>query len=136
VSNTVIQIKRSSVTNTPPNGSLSAGELAISYASDKLFSGNSAGTGVDEIGGKLYVDLTKYSANHANLAFGKANTVSTDLAGANTFLQGYADNVETNAAAYTDAANTFLQGYADTAESDAISSAASYTDSALSLIHI
>jgi capsule polysaccharide modification protein KpsS len=72
--------------------------------------------------------------SHIGAAFTKANTVGTDLAGANTFLRGYADTAESDAistaASYTDAANTFLRGYADTAESDAISTAASYTDAA------
>ena len=67
MSNTLIQIKRSTTTQTPPNGSLSAGELAYSYLSDKLFAGNSSGTGVIEIGGLYYV-------NTAIQAFTKANT--------------------------------------------------------------
>ena len=57
-SNTIIQIKRSQTTATPP--SLSNGELAYSYSSNKLFIGqtnsNSASVTVEYIGGKLIVD--------------------------------------------------------------------------------
>ena len=58
VSNTIITIKRSQTTAEPP--SLSNGELAYSFSSDKLFIGqtddaNSAVT-VEYIGGKLIVD--------------------------------------------------------------------------------
>jgi hypothetical protein len=58
VSNTIITIKRSQTTAEPP--SLSNGELAYSFSSNKLFIGqtdnaNSAVT-VEYIGGKLIVD--------------------------------------------------------------------------------
>jgi hypothetical protein len=58
VSNTIITIKRSQTTVEPP--SLSNGELAYSFSSNKLFIGqtddaNSAVT-VEYIGGKLIVD--------------------------------------------------------------------------------
>lgn len=66
MSNTVIQIKRSTATAIPANGSLAAAEQAYSFLSDKLFIGNTAGTGVIEIGGKYWVDTTV-------AAFGKAN---------------------------------------------------------------
>lgn len=74
MSNTVIQIKRSSGTATPANGALSAGEQAYSYNSDKLFIGNTAGTGVLEIGGKYWVDTTKVAFDQANAAFSSANS--------------------------------------------------------------
>mgnify|MGYP003343794273 CR=1 FL=1 len=54
MSNTVIQIKRSS-SNTIP-ASLNVGELAYSFVSDKLFIGNNTNN-VITIGGKYYVDL-------------------------------------------------------------------------------
>jgi hypothetical protein len=103
MSNTQIQIKRSTTTATPTNGSLLAGELAISYQSNKLFAGNSAGTGIDEIGGKLYVDLTNFAAGHANAAFEKANTgltetgIVNDLANA-AYLQANTARNHANAA--------------------------------------
>ena len=49
-----IQIKRSSSTNTPT--SLSAGELAYSDSSDKLFIGQPSNNTVVTIGGKAFVD--------------------------------------------------------------------------------
>jgi len=54
MSNTVIQIKYSNATSTPP--SLNVGELAYSFTSDKLFVGNTTNA-VLAIGGKYYVDL-------------------------------------------------------------------------------
>tara|TARA_B100000282_G_scaffold116903_1_gene83131 strand:+ start:1944 stop:3737 length:1794 start_codon:yes stop_codon:yes gene_type:complete len=50
-----IQIKRSSSTNTPT--SLSAGELAYSDSSDKLFVGQPSNNTVVSIGGKYYTDV-------------------------------------------------------------------------------
>ena len=58
MANTVIQIKRSSTTAAPTNGSLEPAEQAYSFNSDKLFIGNTAGSGVLEIGGKYWVDTT------------------------------------------------------------------------------
>lgn len=55
---TVLQIKRSQNTATPP--SLANGELAYSYSSNKLFIGqtnsNTSSVTVEYIGGKLIVD--------------------------------------------------------------------------------
>jgi len=53
MSNTVIQLKYSTVTATPP--SLNVGEAAYSFSSDKLFIGNTT-NGVLTIGGKYYTD--------------------------------------------------------------------------------
>ena len=81
MANTVIQIKRSTVTTAPTAGSLSAAEPAYSYLSDKLFIGSSDGSQVIEIGGRYYVDTAvraDQTANAANLiaiaAFEKANS--------------------------------------------------------------
>jgi hypothetical protein len=74
--NTTIQIKRSTVTSTP--GSLSAGEPAYSYLSDKLFIGNSTGSGIIEIGGRFYNNLATQAYDSANAAFAKANTIASD----------------------------------------------------------
>jgi hypothetical protein len=65
MSNTVIQLKFSNVTDTPP--SLNIGEPAYSFVSDKLFIGNSTNH-VLTIGGKYYVDLLEAatSANTGN----------------------------------------------------------------------
>jgi len=66
MSNTVIQIKYSNATSTP--ASLNVGELAYSFTSGKLFTGNSTNA-VLTIGGKYYTDLMDGATS--------ANTVST-----------------------------------------------------------
>ena len=65
MSNTVIQLKYSSVTSVPPT--LNVAEPAYSNVSNKLFIGD--GTTVVAIGGKYYTDLVDAATN--------ANTVST-----------------------------------------------------------
>ena len=55
-----IKIKRSTTTATP--STLSAGELAYSDNSDKLFIGAPADSAVIAIGGKLYVDMLDHTA--------------------------------------------------------------------------
>jgi len=75
MANTVIQIKRSTVTTAPTAGSLSAAEPAYSYLSDKLFIGSSDGSQVIEIGGRYYVNTAIQAlsaANAANIAAGAA----------------------------------------------------------------
>lgn len=74
MSNTVIQIKRSTSTATPPNGSLVAGEQAYSYSSNTLFIGTPDGTGVIAVGGKYYLDTITAAFAAANAAFSAANT--------------------------------------------------------------
>jgi hypothetical protein len=95
MSNTLIQIKRSTVTATPANGSLAAGELAYSYASDKLFAGNSSGTGVIEIGGKYFVDVAQQAYDQANTARNTANTTKgyIVLSNSSIVLDGTTGNV-------------------------------------------
>lgn len=88
MSNTIIQIKRSTVSNTPANGSLQAGELAYSFLSNKLFTGNSSGLGIVEIGGKYWIDTTVTAYNRANAAFDQG-TAGYDRANA-AFTQGSA----------------------------------------------
>jgi hypothetical protein len=76
MSNTVIQIKRSTATSIP--ASLAAGEPAYSYLSDKLFIGDSTGLNIIEIGGRFYNNLATQAYDSANAAFAKANSVSSD----------------------------------------------------------
>lgn len=66
MSNTVIQLKYSTVNNTP--ASLNIGEPAYSFTSGKLFIGNSTNH-VLTIGGKYYVDIIEAATS--------SNTVST-----------------------------------------------------------
>ena len=78
MSNTKIQIKRSSVNIKPVDGSLSAAEPAYSYLSDKLFLGTSDGSGVIAIGGKFFVDQQNAIYDLVNSAFTAANSGFTD----------------------------------------------------------
>ena len=55
-----IKIKRSTSTSAP--GSLVAGELAYSDASDKLFIGQPSDNAVTVIGGKLFMDMLDHTA--------------------------------------------------------------------------
>ena len=77
MANTLIQIKRSTSTNQPTGGSLSAGELAYSYASNVAFIGTSGGNDVSPIGGKFYVDKTNSAYDIAIAAFTTGNTGTT-----------------------------------------------------------
>ena len=55
-----IKIKRSTTTAVP--SSLTAGELAYSDNSDKLFIGAPADNAVVAIGGKVYIDMLDHAA--------------------------------------------------------------------------
>jgi hypothetical protein len=77
MANTKIQIKRSTGTATPTNGSLSAAEPAYSYSSEKLFLGTSDGTGVVEIGGKYWVDIANDALRIAQTSYTHANTLAS-----------------------------------------------------------
>lgn len=76
MANTLIQVKRSTTTNQPGGGSLSAGEMAYSYSSNVLFIGSSGGNDVLAIGGKYYVDLLNTTFSIAQSAFNFANSGS------------------------------------------------------------
>jgi len=86
MANTIIQIKRSTTTDTPTGGTLSAGELAYSYSSNVTFIGTSDGGGVEPIGGKYYVDRTNSALLIAQTAFETANA-----AGSNEVVQAAFD---------------------------------------------
>jgi hypothetical protein len=62
MANTLIQLKFSNVTNTPP--SLNVGEPAYSFVTDKLFIGNTTNH-VLTIGGKYYVDQIENATSAA-----------------------------------------------------------------------
>jgi hypothetical protein len=78
MSNTKIQIKRSSINIKPVDGSLGAAEPAYSYLSDKLFLGTSDGSGVIAIGGKFFVDQQNAIYDLVNAAYTSANAGFTD----------------------------------------------------------
>lgn len=102
MSNTIIQIKRSTVTNRPVDGSLSASELAYSYASDRLYMGTANGLSVQEIGGRYWIDTTI-------AAFNKANNIVTDLTPANS----WANTIGTAGNNYTVSVGTAGNNYTD-----------------------
>ena len=77
MSNTVIQIKRSSTTGTPLGGSLQQAELAYSYQSGKLFIGSANGLDVITIGGKYFLDQTNTQFDLTNAAFAVINAAYT-----------------------------------------------------------
>ena len=79
MSNTRIQLKRSTTTIQPSNGTLAAAEPAYSYLSEKLFIGDSTGTGVIAIGGKFYTDQQNIIFQVANSAFAAANNAGSNL---------------------------------------------------------
>ena len=100
MANTLIQIKRSSVTSLP--SSLSPAEPAYSYVANTLFMGTADGAGVIPIGGYSYV-------NKINAAFDFSNTVSiattAAFAKANS-ANYYAYLVDANTTAAFEKANT------------------------------
>ena len=98
MSNTLIQIKRSTSTATPTT--LSIGELAFSYQSNTLFIGNTTGSGVIAIGGSSTTD----AANSYAEAVGAAGNAYANLVGSAS--NTYADGVGTSANNYAD--DTFL----------------------------
>ena len=78
-----IQIKRSSSTATPT--SLSAGELAYSDSSDKLFIGQPSNNTVVPIGGKYYTDLVDNLNGGDGITFNSSTgTISANIDGTNS----------------------------------------------------
>jgi hypothetical protein len=76
MANTLIQVKRSTTTNQPGGGSLSAGEMAYSYSSNVLFIGSSGGNDVLAIGGKYYIDFLNTTFSLAQTVFSRANSAN------------------------------------------------------------
>ena len=136
MANTVIQLKWSNVTTTPP--SLNVAEPAYSNTSHKLFIGDSSGN-VIAIGGKFYVDQQALIFTHANAAYTAANTALSqtgafDHANAAYNQANTAQATGTAAGSYANSAygqaNTATTNAA-TADSKAVS-AGSYANSAFS----
>ena len=98
MSNTVIQLKYSTINNTP--ASLNVGEPAYSFTSDKLFIGNSTNH-VLTIGGKYYVDIIE-AATSSNVG---GTLVQRDSNG--NFSAGV---ITANVAGNADSATKLLNG--------------------------
>lgn len=77
MSNTIIQIKKSSTTGTPAGGSLTPAELAYSYVSDKLFIGSANGLDTIVIGGKFFINQQNAIYDIANAAYTVLNAAYT-----------------------------------------------------------
>jgi hypothetical protein len=97
MANTLIQVKRSTSTNQPGGGSLSAGEMAYSYSSNVLFIGSSGGNDVLAIGGKYYIDLLNTTYTIAQSAFNSSNSASMAQS---AFTQANAAFAKANSANY------------------------------------
>lgn len=100
MSNTIIQIKRSTSTAVPSGGSLSSAEPAYSYLSNTLFVGTSDGTGAIPIGGYFYTSRANAALDASSAAFDKAN--SANLLAYNTGIgaNAYADAVGSGVNSY------------------------------------
>jgi hypothetical protein len=119
MSNTKIQIRRSTTTETPSGGSLSTGELAHSYSSNVLFIGTSDGSSILPVGGQFYVNKTNSAVTIASAAFDAANSAANSTTFGAVYDQ--ANTAQTIAiAAFTQANN--VGGAVTTANNIAIAS--------------
>lgn len=107
MANTIIQIKRSTSTGRPTDGSLSSAEPAYSYQSGKLWLGTPDGEGVICVGGEFLVNLANVIFSHANAAFLQANT--GDSLG--NYLHGLVNAAFTQANVASPAFNTANAAY-------------------------
>ncbi len=87
---TIIQIKYSSANTAPANGSLTAGELAYSEVSKKLFIGNEYSGEANVIGGQFYTDLinsnTSLSVPNTIVVRDSQGSFSANVITANSFV--------------------------------------------------
>jgi hypothetical protein len=131
MANTVIQLKYSTVTATPP--SLNVAEPAYSYTSNTLFIGSPAGTGAIAIGGKFYLDQQQNIYDYANAAFAQANSAGSSALVQYAAAHANASFHQANAAygqANTNATNiTVIQGV-DNKQNTDITTAQNKADSA------
>ena len=109
---TIIQIKYSSANTAPANGSLTAGELAYSEVSKKLFIGNEYSGEANVIGGQFYTDLI-----NSNTSLSVANTIvvrdsqgsfSANVITANSFVGTIVGNLNGNSATANRLSNPFV----------------------------
>ena len=109
---TIIQIKYSSANTAPANGSLTAGELAYSEVSKKLFIGNEYSGEANVIGGQFYTDLI-----NSNTSLSVANTIvvrdsqrsfSANVITANSFVGTIVGNLDGSSATANRLSNPFV----------------------------
>lgn len=87
MANTIIQVKRSTATTKPTDGSLSTGEPAYSYSSNVMFVGTSDNAGVLAIGGNFYVNRTNSALEIAQAAYAAANSAGSSESLGNIYTQ-------------------------------------------------
>lgn len=87
MANTIIQVKRSTTTTKPTDGSLSIGEPAYSYSSNVMFVGTSDSAGVLAIGGNFYVEKTNSAYLIAQAAYAAANSAGSSESLGNIYTQ-------------------------------------------------
>ena len=133
MSNTKIQIKRSSSTAIPVDGSLAAGELAYSYQSKLLYLGTANGAKVDVIGGKYIYDHVNAAFTAANNSTGAIDWANAVGAAANSWANAVGTAGNSYAVAIGTAGNAYAVsvGTAANSHADAVGAAGN-----LSLIHI
>ena len=103
-----IKIKRSSSSAAP--GSLSAGELAYSSNSQKLFVGAPSDGTVTAIGGDLYVNMLDHTAGTLTASSAiivDANSKINQLKSGNIVVTGSSDTISTSSGALTISAPNF-----------------------------
>jgi len=149
MANTTIQLKRSSTTTAP--STLSAGEPAYSYLSDKLFIGTADGLDVIEIGGRYYINVATQAYDTANsatdiaiaafaaansgdsvligLAYDQANAAYAQANVAPDIANSYADLVGAGSNAYATLIGTSGNSYTDTVGTNVGAGANAYADS-------
>ena len=114
---TVIKIKRSTGGDVP--GSLSAGELAVTYGSSgtgpkRLFVGNAAGNGLVVVGGEIFADMLDHTAG--TLTASSALLADSNSAMSSVIVGNHASNAGTvvfNEGTNNGTAKITLAGVAD-----------------------
>ena len=115
-----IKIKRSSSSAAP--GSLSAGELAYSSNSQKLFVGAPSDGTVTAIGGDLYVNMLDHTAGTLTASSAiivDANSKINQLKSGNIVVTGSSDTISTSSGALTiSAAGSLVLAHGGTLDLD------------------
>lgn len=121
MSNTIIQIKRSTTSSEP--ASLHSAELGYSYSSNTIFIGTPDGTGTIAIGGRRYLEIQNTIFTLSNAAFDKANSANllaynTGI-GANNYTNTSTTASNTYAGLMANAANSYAGAMANSANAHA-----------------
>lgn len=107
---TIIQIKYSTANTEPAAGVLTAGELAYSEVSKKLFIGNDFGT-ANVIGGQKYIDLlesnTSFASPGAIVIRDSQGSFFGNVISANSFVGNLIGNIDGNSTTASRLANNF-----------------------------